>query len=636
MYKKSLLAILLFTVIAAKSQTLFTYNAIPVSKEEFLKAFNKNPDTTGSHAQKLKEYLNMYINFKLKLQEAYDEKLETKDEYKDEADNFKKQLTENYINEQANINQLVHEAFVRGQKDILLAEVFVAVPPDGDTLNARKQIQEALNALNAGKNFEEVTVAFSTDETIKQQNGSMGYITVFSLPYEVENMVYGLKPGAYSGIYHSSIGYHIFKNVSERPAAGKRKIQQVLFPFGATFSDEEKTAVKRKADSVYKLIQNGALFDDVARNFASTNQQTNGITTVGTGMYSSDFEKQVYALQKPGDISAPFATAYGYHIIKLLEVVPIPVKEDDVVSFADMQQKVQGDDRLSIAKNNLIQKWMVLTKYKKGVYNEDDLWKYTDTALAGKNEKAFKNINGGTIVFSFAKQNITVADWIKYVKSVRQLGGVQKQYYALLQDLIKESCNDYYRSHIEDYNTSISDQVKEFNEANMLFAVMDKHVWSKASQDSTALLQYYLTHKDKYIWAPGLSALVVTASNKTIIDSIALNVKAAPANWRNITGAYTNMVSADSNRYENGQLPVKQAVPMQQGFASMPEKNETGDSYTFVYVFNTYPQPAPRSFDDAKGMAINDYQQVLEDEWVAGLKKKYPVKVNEEVFKSIP
>ena len=643
MYQKTLLTIFALTMacactMVAQSQTLFTYNNTPVSKDEFLKAFNKNPDTTGNHAQKLRDYLDMYINFKLKLQEAYYEKLDAKDEFKDEAQNFKSQLTENYINSQANIGQLVHEAFVRSQQDILLAEVFVAAPQGTDTSAARQKIQEALTALNAGKSFDDVTVEYSTGEYIKKQKGSLGYITAFTLPYELENIVYGLKPGGYSGIYHSSAGYHIFKNVSVRNGAGKRKIQQILLPIGASFSDAEKQAIAHKADSLYALIQSGKKFEQFALQYANPNMngQQNGITTVGVGMYSPDFEEVVFSLQKPGDISKPFVTAYGYNIIKLQEIMPVATKEDDVINQAALQQAVEGDGRLAMAKTNLIKQWLVVTKYKKGVYNEDDLWAYTDSTLANK-RKISKTIDTAKVIFSFPGKKVTVGDWIAYVKAVKQQGGTaaQKKYPALLRDFTNQSCSEYYRAHIDEYNSAIGEQMKEFNEANLLFAVMDKHVWSKASLDSAALLKYYTTHQKNYTWAPSVSAVTVNTSSKDIIDSVAQRIKANPASWRTITGAYNNLVTADSSRYEAGQLPVKQTIPMQVGFASKPEQNDAGDSWTFAYVFKTYPQQSQRSFEDAKGMVINDYQQVLENEWLETLKKKYSVKVNEDVVKGL-
>ena len=111
----------------AKAQTLFTYGTHPVSKDEFLEAYNKNPDTTGNKQEKLKEYLDLYVNFRLKLQAAYDEKANTNADLKAEADNFKTQLTDNFINQQADISQLMHEAFLRSQKDILVAAGFCTI-----------------------------------------------------------------------------------------------------------------------------------------------------------------------------------------------------------------------------------------------------------------------------------------------------------------------------------------------------------------------------------------------------------------------------------------------------------------------------------------------------------------------------
>jgi peptidyl-prolyl cis-trans isomerase SurA len=65
------------------------------------------------------------------------------------------------------------------------------------------------------------------------------------------------------------------------------------------------------------------------------------------------------------------------------------------------------------------------------------------------------------------------------------------------------------------------------------------------------------------------------------------------------------------------------------------EQNETDSSYSFIYITKVFPQSQQRDFEDAKGMVINDYQQVVEEKWLGELEKKYPVKVNEEVFKSL-
>jgi peptidyl-prolyl cis-trans isomerase SurA len=192
-------------------QTLFTYGTHAVSKDEFLQAYNKNPDTAGSREEKMKQYLDLYINFRLKLQAAYDEKAEKDENIKTETENFKNQLTENFINKQADINHLMHEAFLRSQKDILVKQVFVKFSQGADTTAAYAEILKAYNELKAGKNFEDISVQYSNDSAVKNVRGNIGYITVFTLPYPIENIIYNLEPGGFSTIYKSALGYHILK-----------------------------------------------------------------------------------------------------------------------------------------------------------------------------------------------------------------------------------------------------------------------------------------------------------------------------------------------------------------------------------------------------------------------------------------
>ena len=624
----------------AHSQTLFTYGTKPVSKDEFLKAFNKNPDTTGSREEKIKEYLDLYVNFKLKIQAAKDEKLNLDESYKSESENFKNQLTENYINEQANINGLIKEAFERSKKDILLSQVFVEAKPGSDTTQAYSIIKQAYNDLQSGKDFADIAAEYSSDESVKNAKGQIGYITVFTLPYEIENIVYSLKPGAYSNIYRSGAGYHIFQNVSERPAVGKRKIEQLLLATPPGASDEDRTSAGQLADSIYQQLLKGASFENMIQQFGAPTtsiDETNSME-VGVGQYNTDFENQVFSLKKAGDISKPFTTSYGYNIVKLIEIIPIVTDENDVINRAHLQEIVEQDNRLAIAKDALIEKWMKQTKYVPATYNEKGLWAYTDSSLnKGKAIPLYKNIAPQTVLFSFAKQKVTASDWIKFNIEAKQINAsyANADYNTVMKQFIKTSCSNYFRSHIEDYYPPIAGQVQEFNEANLLFAVMDKHVWSKAAQDSAGLKNYYTQHKQQYTWQPGVSALVVSSGSKDIIDSIALQVKNNASAWRTVVSRYNNTAVADSSRFESGQLPVKQEVPMQKGFMSQPELNDAGDAYTLVYVFDVFSNIEPRSFDDARGLVINDYQQVLEQKWIAELKKKYPVKINDTVAKNL-
>ncbi len=183
---------------------------MPLQKKNFLKPSAKTRIQPAAGSEKLKEYLDLYINYRLKLQAAYDEKANENADVKAEAENFKTQLTDNFINQQANINQLLHEAFLRSQKDILLQQVFVQFTSATDTTDAYAKIVKAYNELKSGKSFDEVAATYSTDSTAKTTKGNVGYITVFTLPYSIENIVYNLKPGNFSAIYKSNAGLSYF------------------------------------------------------------------------------------------------------------------------------------------------------------------------------------------------------------------------------------------------------------------------------------------------------------------------------------------------------------------------------------------------------------------------------------------
>ena len=637
--KKIIFSILLVTTINATAQTLFNYGSKSVSKQEFLTAYNKNPNLAVDKKKAIEEYKNLYINFKLKVQSAIDEKLNETIGYKTESDNFKKQIAENVINEEANATTLLKEAFERSQKDIDLSQIFIA--NNSDSVAAKMVIYKAYTDLKAGKTFNETLNKYCNDSAIKASKGSIGFITVFSLPYEIENVVFALKQNGFSAPYKSAYGWHIFKNVAERQAAGKRKMAQILFSFPPNPTEEEKAKVTAKAEEVYKKVLRGENFGALAQEYSndySTANNKGDMGEVGLGKYNRSFEEKIFSLKKDGDISQLINTEYGIHILKLVEIVPIAKSMEDANYAALLKTKLDNSDRLAIAKKNLIAKWKALTGFKKAFFNEGACWAFVDSSIQEKStDDLFAVANDSTLLFSFKKQHIKLYDFIQYVKNVRYAGSdnVNKDYPELINMFEFSSVGDYYRSHIEEYNKSTLQQLNEFNEANLLFAAMDKNVWTKAADDSTGLSNYFTNNKSKYNWQPGIAAISVSANSKTLATDLFEKIKANPTQWRTIVYEEGSKAAADSGRYEDGQLPIKSNIDKRIGFMSQPEKNGNDESYSFVIVTQVFNAVEPRTFEDARGLVMNDYQQELEQIWMAGLKKKYPIKLNEVVWKTI-
>lgn len=421
--KRIISAFISITIMSSSfAQTLFTYGKKAVTKDEFVRAFNKNPNISGDRKKALRDYLDLYIKFKLKVQVAYDAGLDKDATQKSELENFRRQVADNIINEQANVKALVKEAFERSQKEIHLAHVFIEVPGNADTAEAYKNIHTAYKQLREGKDFTAVSQQFSSDEATKQAKGDLGFITVFTLPYDLETIAYSLQVNSFSAPVKTKAGYHIFKNLGERKSMGYRRVAQILVAFPPDPTAEDKNAASRKADSIYHLLLKGTEFGGLAAavsNDLSSSNNGGELPEFTTGTYSADFEQVAFSLKKPGDFSKPFQTSYGFHILKLLEAKPAAADPNDPAVLARLEEKVSKDNRMDKSRKELLYKKLALVKYKPAKYNEKGLFTFTDTAALKAHPSTVKGINENTLLFSFAKKNVKAGDWINFVKTAR-------------------------------------------------------------------------------------------------------------------------------------------------------------------------------------------------------------------------
>jgi peptidyl-prolyl cis-trans isomerase SurA len=620
------------------SQALFTYGNNAISKEEFLKAYNKNVIPAADKEKSLKEYLDLYINFKLKVADAKRVQLDTLPQLQYDVEVFKNQIIENYLNNEGDVNALIDEAFARSQKDIHV--VYFSIPTDSAFLSGQVSGQ-VYNALQKGKNnYEELAKEISAKNNYKVKVADVGYISAFSIPYEYESIVYGLAPGQISAPYKSKNNFHIFKMLDERKAMGRWKIAQILLAVPPGEQATNFKSLQTKADSVYQLLKNGADFGQLAKEF-SNDQLTylnNGeIPEFGCGKYDLSFEKEVIQLKNDGDVSMPFATSHGFHIIKRISQTPIADKSDGVF-MAELKQKVLQDTRINKAKDKFIKNVIAQIGFKKNPAVKDaELFANADSVSANRNfEKTNKSPIGNKTIFSFTKANIKGSSWLKFINKYKN---IPQQYQGennseLLQKFISIQAIEYYKQHLEEYNPQFAYQMKEFKEGNMLFEMMERNIWKKAASDSLGLQKYYAANKNKYLWAASADAIIFNCPDNKTAKKIA-DIIANDKDWRKRLEQDNTNIQTDSGRYELSQLPIENLQSISAGAVSAPVVNTTDNTVSFVKILKIYPANQQRSFEDAKGLLINDFQNKIEEQWIASLKKRYPVKINTPVFQSL-
>jgi len=625
------------------SQTLFTYGNNAVSKEEFLRAYNKNKTATTDKEKALREYLDLYLKFKLKVKAARDAKLDTLPHLTSDLQNFRSQIEETYMTNDNALNELVDEAFIHSKKDLHVIHFFTplaAAVQAADSVKAAKAMQKVYSNLAAGKKDYEKLATDASENTIKVKVSDIGYITAFSVPYEYEKIIFGLKNGTPSKTYRSKNGLHVFKVIDERTGMGKWKIAQILLAMPPGDALVNNKLLQQKADSIYIKLQAGADFAAMANQYSDDKLTYLGggiLPEFTVGKYEPPFETAVFRLSKDGEVSKPFASPYGFHIVKRISVQPVQITKADAAYMYEIKQKVLQDGRINLAKDIFTKAVVKLVGYKKNAAVKDaDLFRYADSVVAnpavyGAKEFAVSN----KIIYSTAKNNIKGADWLSFIREYKTNPEMYKgeSNAALLQKLITLKSLEYYRTNLENYNPEFSYQVEEFKEGNLLFEIMERKVWSSAVNDSAGLIQYYNQHKSKYAWAASADVIIFSCNNKKTAEESFAAVKAGK-NWKKIAEESGNNVQADSGRYELAQVILAGAQPVQ-GMITPVIVNATDGSAGFLKILKLHPANEQRNFEEAKGLVINDYQTVLEEKWIEELRKKYPVKTDEGVFQSL-
>lgn len=638
--KKITLALAIgLSAFAAHSQTIISYGDYTVSKDEFLRAYNKNKTPVADKEKSIRDYVELYSNFKLKVRAAKDLRLDTLPQLQLDMDNFRKQVDENYMSDEKALDALLDQAFVRSQLDIHTLLFTIPVEPEAsaeDSIKAFKAAQSLYTALKGG-NTNYTTLA----ESNMARFGDLGYITVFSLPYQYENIVYGLKSNEVSTPYRSKKGWHIFKSLDQRKDAGRWRVAQILIAYPPDADDAAVNTSKRLADSIYTLLQQGSDFATLAKSYSNDKlTYLNGgeMPEFGSGKFDYSFEKEVFNLKNDGDLTKPFSTAYGVHIVKRLGFTPTATEKSDPSVQYELKQRVMQDARIAEAKEKFAKEIRVKIGYKRlpGVKDED-LLRFADSAMLHEEPEY---INETPIskkpIIGFAKNNLKGSDWLKFIREYR---GNFEQYKGesnkeLWDKYITISSLEYYKQHLEEYNEDFKFQLQEFKEGNMLFEIMEKNVWAKAGLDSVGLEAYYKEHKTNYKWAESADVLIINAASDKTAHEVMDALKAGKS-YKTIVEEKSSEVQIDSARYELAQI-----IGTNNAFASGKDsyssivKNPDGTS-TFIKYLKRYDADMQRTFEEARGLVINDYQNVLEQKWLDALKKKYPIKVNEAVVKTL-
>lgn len=640
-----LVAFLCCAVQYSDAQVIFELGDEQVDIAEFKYVYEKNNGKEENiySRESVEEYLDLYVNFKLKVKEAEAMGLDTTKAFVRELAGYREQLAQTYMNDKQVTEDLLKEAYNRSQRDVKASHILIRLPEDPNPRDRRiklDRIAEIRQEILDGLDFNAAAEKYSEDPSAKDNKGDLGYVSVFKTVYDFESAIYDMKVGEISQAVETKFGYHLIKVEGERPAKGEVRVAH-LFLKKPKFSDvQQQKLINQKIQTLHKELLNGANFRDLVTQHSEdkTSISSGGdLSWFGTGKMLESFENAAFALKEKGDFSEPVETQYGWHIIQLLDKRPLGTFDQ---MRSRLKSKVEKDSRSQVAKSTFIKNLKKEYKFKK--YNDA-----VDHVFAQVDEKKIQNgrwkladeLVPNTSMFRIAGKDYNSLDFAAHLeKNQRKFRSKKKDQILkrafgsyIEQELMKEE-----DKHLEAKYPEFASLMNEYHDGMLLFELTNREVWDKAVKDTVGLEAYYDVHKEKYKWEKRALARKVNLANNELAAKVQKAIGKPAMNETLLFKKFnrkSELLSGYSEKpYEKGQDEYIDSVDWNVGEQKLMQ-NDDG-SFTQVHILRVLEESV-KSLDDCRGYVISDYQNELEKEWVKDLKSKYPITLNQEVVDTL-
>ncbi len=545
----------------------------PITTGEFLSSFKKNNQLSKTTPEELREYLDLYINFRLKVKEGLALKIDTSRAFQRELNTYQQQSAQQYLIDKDISDKLMDEALERTKNYVRASHILINCSPTAspkDTLTAYNKAMEVREKIMNGLDFNEAAVLYSQDmsarEYINPRNnmlqqgnkGDLGYFTVFNMIYPVETAVYNTPVGSVSMPVRSEFGYHLVKVTDKIPAIETIEISHIFIRDSMARNEKMSNETRAKLNDIESKLKAGSSFEDMVKIYSDdtyTKEKDGVVDPFAPNRRAGNYVKTAISL-KPGEISAPFALSTGWYIIKLNKINYLEYDQDEASYYT--RTRLGRDPRSHLSKQSLVNK--LKKEYSFNESGKEAGIKYLQKNLPETTFQSssadFENLPGidkQKPLFSFADRQVTVKEFTRYLSRFKGVNMARGYHHFLLERydaFVEETIIAYEKDHLESKYPEYRELMDEYHQGMVLYEINSQNVWGKAMQDSVGLTDFYESIKTNY--------------------------------------------------------PVEGSDPVEY-----------------------------KALGDIRSTVITQYQDYLDKEWIRQLRAKYPVQINEQAFNAI-
>ena len=327
---------------------------------------------------------------------------------------------------------------------------------------------------------------------------------------------------------------------------------------------EQEAAAKQRIDSIYNALKKGADFAELARKCSDDKgsaKRGGDISWISKGQTLPEFENTVFAMKK-GELSKPFTTAVGWHIVKLTDkgnFFPYDSVKADIMRFVDQ------------------------TRVRERIITQN--------------------------IDSIAKSSVP--------------------------QLTPEQVVDRKAQEMEAGDDALKNLVREYHDGLLLYEISNRTVWDKAAKDDKGQEAFYKKNKKKYAWdEPRFKGIAYHTKDEADIEAVKKAVEKLPfEEWaetlRKTFNDSVRRIQVVKGIFKKGDNALVDSRVFGKDTADVAPKG-----YPHADIYGKELKK-PETYRDVREQVIADYQDQLEKQWVAELRKRHKVVIDKDVLATV-
>lgn len=641
MINKTLLALLAALTLGCYSlsaQPLFSIDGQPVMADEFKAIYQKNTNEQGLK-ETIDDYLKLYITFKLKVHEAKMLKLDTAQAFRIEYAGYAKQLAQPYMSD-VSVNQaLIDEAYDRMCKEVNASHILINIGANGDTVRPYQQAMEARRRILSGEAFEKVALETSNDPSVSRNSGRLGYFSAFQMVYPFECAAYNTPVGQVSMPVRTQFGYHLVKVHDVRPTRGRVKTAHIMIKAPQNATPQAIEAARRRIVDIHEQLLSGADFAELARTVSEdegTAKNGGEFPWISSGQIIPQIEQVAFALPSPGSISGPFQTPFGWHVLKLIDR---QVPGSKAAETPEIKAKIARDSRARKSHDSFIAKLKNQYNFsERKPLNLSDL--RVDTSIF-KGTWTPPQYTANPTLFKLDNRDYTLAQLAAYIAKHQANGqrniSVKRFVRESYQNWTNQEIMAYEEQHLEEKYPAYKHLAREYYEGMLLFEVSNLMVWAR-SNDSTLLANFYQRNSNRYTWGERTHYATYTLADASKAPKMRKLLSAKKSTQRkpsDIAAEAQRKFKTTCTHTQGAIAPnAPELAEARANATGIAETTNPDGSITFTHILRTTNGDV-KTLTECRGELTADLQQELEEQWLAQLRQKYSVEINQQTLQTI-